>query len=157
MTAHDSQDPGVPPFPLMVAGRSIAILTCMDARIDLFVGLGVGVGDAFVLRNAGGRVTADVVRSVAVCAYVRGVREFGILHHTDCGLDGVSNAELARRTGLTGVDFLPFDGLAASVREDVDALLAARVLPPDATVWGAVYDVRSAAVDLVCPPLRAAA
>src|SRR3954463_1616074 len=80
-------------------GRRLAVVTCMDARIDVFAALGLHLGEAHVIRNAGGRVTEDVLRSLAVSSHVLGVDTVLLVQHTKCGLAGVSDAELRRLTG----------------------------------------------------------
>src|SRR4051812_14056347 len=80
-------------------GRRLAVVTCMDARIDVFAALGLHLGEAHVIRNAGGRVTEDVLRSLALSIHVLGVNTAVIMQHTKCGLAGVSDEELQRRTG----------------------------------------------------------
>src|SRR3954453_15167092 len=74
--------------------RRLAVVTCMDARIDVFAALGLHLGEAHVIRNAGGRVTEDVLRSLAVSSHVLGVDTVLLVQHTKCGLAGVSDAEL---------------------------------------------------------------
>ncbi|MBK9180437.1 MAG: carbonic anhydrase [Acidimicrobiales bacterium] len=129
--------------------RHLVILTCMDARIDLFRAAGLEIGDAHLLRNAGGRVTDDAIRSMVLSAHLLGTREFVVIHHTGCGLAGRTNDELralvAARTGAdaSDMDFLPFDDLEASVRADVARLRSCRLLPADASIWGAVFDVHT--------------
>jgi carbonic anhydrase len=132
--------------------RGLAILTCMDARLDLLDALGLSVGDAHVLRNAGGRATSDVMRSLAISTHVLGVREVGLVQHTDCRLERASNTDLELVTGLVGVDFLPFESVAESLRVDVAAVREAGVLPAGCRVWGAVYDVATGALTLVHRP-----
>lgn len=132
--------------------RSVAVVTCMDARIDPLGVLGLELGDAHVLRNAGGRVTPDVLRSLALSAHVLGVQEVGVVHHTGCGVHAEDNASLARQTGLTGVDFLTVADIEAGLAEDVAALTSSGFLPAETLVWGAVYDLDSGAVSVVSPP-----
>src|SRR6476620_9324834 len=79
--------------------RHLAILTCMDARIDVFAALGLHLGEAHVLRNAGGRVTDDVLRSLALGSHVLGVDTLVVMQHTKCGLAGVTDEELQALTG----------------------------------------------------------
>src|SRR6201990_170194 len=79
--------------------RHLAVVTCMDARIDVFAALGLHLGEAHVIRNAGGRITDDVLRSLAVSSHVLGVDTVLIMQHTKCGLAGVSDGELRQRTG----------------------------------------------------------
>src|ERR1700728_5107500 len=80
-------------------GRRLAIVTCMDARIDVFAVLGLHLGEAHVIRNAGGRVTEDVLRSLALSSGVLGVDTAVVIQNTKCGLVGVSEAQMRERTG----------------------------------------------------------
>ena len=102
-------------------GRHLAVVTCMDARIDVFAVLGLHLGEAHVIRNAGGRVTEDVLRSLALSSGVLGVDTAVVMQHTKCGLVGVSDAQLRELTGAD-LGFLPIDDHAAALREDVDLL-----------------------------------
>src|SRR3954467_2243881 len=104
--------------------RQLVILTCMDARLDLFRALGLEVGDAHILRNGGGRATPDAIRSLVVSAHLLGTREVGVIHHTNCGLEGTTQEQVAERTGVDSIDFLAFEDLEASIREDVEAIRA---------------------------------
>jgi carbonic anhydrase len=127
--------------------RHLIVVTCMDARLDLFRMLGLELGDSHILRNAGGRVTDDLVRSMVLSAHWLGTREVLVIHHTGCGLLGVTNEEIHERVAaVTGanadhIDFLPFDDVARSVTEDVEQVRACKLLPADMVTWGAVYDV----------------
>ncbi|MGI8757304.1 MAG: beta-class carbonic anhydrase [Acidimicrobiales bacterium] len=123
-------------------GRHLAIVTCMDARIDVFAVLGLHLGEAHVLRNAGGRVTEDVLRSLALSSHVLGVDTVVLMQHTKCGLAGVTDEELR---SLTGADlgFLPIDDHAAGLREDVQLLASTSFLTPLRTIAGFVFDVES--------------
>ena len=132
--------------------RHLVILTCMDARLDLFRMLGLEVGDAHILRNAGGRASSDAIRSLVVSAHLLGTREVGVIHHTNCGLEGISNDEVARRTGVDEIDYLAFDEVEASVRDDVVEIRGCGHLPEGFVVWGAVYDVESGALRVVEAP-----
>jgi carbonic anhydrase len=131
----------------------LAIVTCMDARLDLANKLGISIGDAHILRNAGGRVTSDVVRSLLLSVNLMNVREVGVLHHTNCGLAGTDNDTLARCTGVDGIDFLPFQSLHDSVNVDVTAVLQAGILPIGGIVWGAVYKLGTDQISVVCGPI----
>jgi len=79
--------------------RKLAIVTCMDARIDVFAALGLKLGEAIILRNAGGRITEDVFRSLALATHVLNVDTVVVMQHTKCGLSGVSDEELQNLTG----------------------------------------------------------
>lgn len=133
------------------SGR-LVILTCMDARLDLFRALGLDVGQAHVLRNAGGRASDDAIRSLVVSTHLLETREIGVIHHTNCGLEGVSDEEVAARTGVSGIRFLAFDSLERSVEDDVEVIRSCGLLPQAVTVWGAIYDVDSGALRVVVDP-----
>src|SRR3954470_1397570 len=74
--------------------RHVVVLSCMDARLDLFRLLGLAIGDAHILRNAGGRATDDAIRSLVVLANWLGTRRALVIHHTQCGLSGQTNASM---------------------------------------------------------------
>jgi len=120
----------------------LAVLTCMDARIDVFAALGLHLGEAHVIRNAGGRVTEDVLRSLALSTHVLGVDTVAVMQHTKCGLVGVTDEELRARTGAD-LGFLPIDDHAAALREDLDKLAATPFLGLVKTFAGFVFDVES--------------
>src|SRR5205814_4031133 len=126
--------------------RRVAVVTCMDARIDVFAVLGLQLGDAHVIRNAGGRVTEDVLRSLALSSHVLGVDTVVVMQHTRCGLTGVTDEELRARTGAD-LGFLPIDDHAAALREDIETLSSAPYLHPLKLIAGFVYDVQSGEVD----------
>jgi len=130
-------------------GRRLAVVTCMDARIDVFAVLGLHLGDAHVIRNAGGRVTDDVLRSLALSSHVLGVDTVVVMQHTGCGLSGVTDEELRQITGAD-VGFLPIDDHDSALREDIQVLAAVPYLQPIKVFAGLVYDVESGEVaDLV--------
>src|SRR5918999_704868 len=112
----------------------------MDARIDVFATLGLHLGEAHVIRNAGGRVTDDVLRSLALSSHVLGVDTVVVMQHTKCGLAGITDADLRRRTGAD-FDFFPIDDHAAALREDVGLLAEKPYLEPVMVIAGFVYDV----------------
>jgi carbonic anhydrase len=126
--------------------RRLAVVTCMDARIDVFAALGLHLGEAHVIRNAGGRVTDDVLRSLALSSHVLGVDTVIVMQHTKCGLAGVTDQELRRRTGAD-FDFFSIDDHAAALREDIEALISKPYLEPLEVIAGFVYDVESGDID----------
>jgi carbonic anhydrase len=142
-------DKGDLPLP---PGRKVAVLVCMDARIDPAKALGLEEGDAHVIRNAGGRA-ADALRSLAISHELLGTREIVVIHHTDCGMLTFSNDDIRQKLGgdlgpeagkiASQIDFLPFRDLDQSVREDVDAIQASPLIPDDIPVSGFVYDVHT--------------
>ena len=126
--------------------RRLAVVTCMDARIDVFAVLGLHLGDAHVIRNAGGRVTDDVLRSLALSAHVLGVDTVVVMQHTNCGLAGVTDAELRRFTGAD-LGFFPIDDHAEALREDIETLTTTPFLGPLRLIAGFIYDVESGEID----------
>ena len=126
--------------------RHLAVVTCMDARIDVFAVLGLHLGEAHVIRNAGGRVTDDVLRSLALSTHVLGVDTVVVMQHTKCGLVGVTDAELRNFTGAD-LGFFPIDDHAAALREDVELLAGTTFLGPLNNIAGFIYDVESGEID----------
>ena len=122
--------------------RRLAVVTCMDARIDVFAAMGLHLGEAHVIRNAGGRVTDDVLRSLALSSHVLGVDTVVVMQHTKCGVAGVSDEQLREMTGAD-VDFFAFDDHAAALREDIDLLTSTTYLRPLRVVAGFVFDVET--------------
>jgi len=133
----------------MPPGRKVAVLTCMDARLDPAKFLGLQEGDAHVIRNAGGRADEDAIRSLVISYKLLGTREFLVIHHVDCGMLTFSNEDLRRQlredlgADASKIDFLPFSDLDESVRLDVATLRASPLIPKDIPVTGFVYDVHS--------------
>jgi carbonic anhydrase len=129
--------------------RRVAVLTCMDARLHPETFLGLDVGDAHVIRNAGGRASQDAIRSLVISQRLLGTNEIVVIHHTDCGMLTFQNADLAAkiradlRVDASGWDFLPFVDLETSVRDDVATLRQSPLIPRDIPISGAIYDVRS--------------
>jgi carbonic anhydrase len=127
----------------------------MDARIDVFAVLGLHLGEAHVIRNAGGRVTDDVLRSLALSIHVLGVDTVIVMQHTACGVAGVSDAQLRLMTGAD-LDFFAFDDHAAALRDDIEKLTTTPYLGPLNTVAGVVYDVETGELDDVIRWMRPA-
>jgi carbonic anhydrase len=129
--------------------EKVAILTCMDARMDPARIFGLAPGDAHVIRNAGGRASEDAIRSLVVSTLLLGVQEIVVVQHTACGMAANSQhdieARVKRDTGADarGIDFLTFDDLNANVRRDVQDIQRSPYLPKGLTVAGFVYDVRN--------------
>jgi carbonic anhydrase len=125
--------------------RRLAVVTCMDARIDVFAVLGLRLGEAHVLRNAGGRVTDDVLRSLALSTHVLGVDSVAVMQHTRCGLAGVTDEELRERTGAD-LGFYPIDDHAAALRDDIEVLANTPYLSPIRSIAGLIYDIETGEV-----------
>jgi carbonic anhydrase len=131
----------------MPPGREVAIVTCMDARLDPARILGLEEGDAHVIRNAGGRA-ADALRSLVISQHLLGTREVVVIHHTDCGMltftDDQLRAKLRKDRGVdTDAAFHSFADLEQSVRDDVRSIRESPLLVPDVPVTGFVFDVKT--------------
>ncbi|HTA06168.1 MAG TPA: carbonic anhydrase [Solirubrobacteraceae bacterium] len=128
--------------------RRLAIVTCMDSRLDVFAALGLGHGEAHILRNAGGVITDDVIRSLAVSQRRLGTREVMLIHHTDCGLMKITDdgfrAELQADSGIAPPFAIEsFSDLDADVRQSILRVRRSPFLAHRDAVRGFVYDVDS--------------
>lgn len=128
---------------------ALAILTCMDSRIDPDRILGLQEGDAHVIRNAGGRASDDAIRSLVISYRLLGTREFLVIHHTDCGMQKITNERMHDEllndlgTDVSHIDFLPITDPDETVRQDVDAIRRSPMVRDDIRVHGFVYDVHT--------------
>jgi len=132
----------------MPPGRAVAVVACMDARLNPYGILGLAEGDAHVIRNAGGVVTEDVVRSLAISQRLLGTREIVLIHHTDCGMltfsDDQVKAQIEADTGIRPHFALEaFPDAEADVRQSIARLKASPFIPHTDQVRGFVYDVKS--------------
>jgi carbonic anhydrase len=126
--------------------RQLAVVTCMDSRLDVFAALGLGDGEAHVLRNAGGVITDDVIRSLAVSQRRLGTREVMLIHHTDCGMEKVTDdgfrAELQEETGVAPAFAIEsFTDAEADVRQSILRVRRSTFIPHRDAVRGFLYDV----------------
>lgn len=131
--------------------QHLAILTCMDARIDVSALLGLRPGDAHIIRNAGGRATSDALKALAVSQAVMKTREVMVIHHTECALGRFSQAQLAEQIGAaTGHRFAEelgcFTDPIAAIAEDVERLRASPHLPHRDKIRGFIYDLAANSV-----------
>jgi carbonic anhydrase len=132
--------PGLDPSPR----RKVAVLSCMDTRIDLFPMLGLERGDAHIIRNAGGLVTDDAIRSLSASQRLLGTEEIVVVMHDGCGLHGASEDEYARALADDGV--LPtwrlgaFDDVEAALRRGIARLRASPELPARERISGFVFN-----------------
>ena len=135
----------------MPPGRKFAVVTCMDARLDPARFLGLEEGDAHVIRNAGGLVNDETIRSLVISHHLLGTEEAVVIGHTDCGMVTFSNAELHEKLGpeSESIDFQPFPYVADRVRQSVDTIRSHPLLPDSFEAAGFVYDVRSGWIDPV--------
>ena len=126
--------------------RQLAIVTCMDSRLDVFAALGLGPGEAHILRNAGGVITDDVIRSLAVSQRRLGTREVMLIHHSDCGMQSLTDdgfrAELQQASGVAPAFAIEsFTDLDADVRQSILRVRRSPFLLHRDRVRGFVYDV----------------
>jgi carbonic anhydrase len=137
----------------------LAIVTCMDSRLDVFAALGLKDGQAHILRNAGGVVTDDVVRSLAISQRILKTEYVMVIHHTDCGMEKITDdgfrAELQEDTGLAPAFAIEtFTDVQADVRQSVARLRHSRFLLHRDRIRGFVYDVDSHSLkEIDCPEL----
>ncbi len=161
--AADFGDKGNLPMP---PGRSFAILTCMDARLDPAKYAGLAEGDAHVIRNAGGRASDDAIRSLVISYKLLGTKEWFVIHHTDCGMETFNNEImgdlLASSLKTASIDesgwhdsgegpgtadgkfiqWLTISDQAQSVTEDVKRIRSNSMVPADIPIYGYIYDCK---------------
>jgi carbonic anhydrase len=139
---HDSGVAGV-------AAKGLAVLTCIDSRIDPLALLGLRAGDAKIIRNAGARVTDDALRSLVLATNLLGVTRVCVVQHTDCAMVGVTDDELRSRISVirgadaSGWDFLTSVDQQAALRDDIRRIESCPLLPPGLAVGGFVFDVHT--------------
>jgi carbonic anhydrase len=138
--------------------RKLAVLTCMDTRLSIRT-LGLREGDAHIIRNAGGIVTDDTLRSLIVSHYLLGTEEFMIINHTDCGLMHTSEHDLRsriqNRTGTAAVApafFYAFQNIEENVRHQLQKLLTHPWIPKSIVIRGFVYDVATGQLREIASP-----
>ena len=154
---------GLTPFPK----REFAILTCMDARLDPFKFAGFDIGDAHVIRNAGGRASEDAIRSLVFSYKLLGTKEWFVVHHTGCGLERVTNQEMTEflassletvsfdgekfiepggtdgSTEAEYIDWMTFENTTISLIADIKRLRHHPLVPGRIPIYGFVYDCDS--------------
>jgi carbonic anhydrase len=134
------------------AAKGFGLVTCMDTRIDPLAILGIRVGDSKIVRNAGGRVTPDVLRSMALATAVLGVTHIAVMHHTGCALAGTTDSEVLdslpeeQRRHLSEIAFLAMPDPDAALADDVRTLRSWPGIPRGVQVEGWRYDVYSGQV-----------
>jgi carbonic anhydrase len=139
----DKADAQLPP------NLPLAVLTCIDARLQPSRFLGWRLGTPHVVRNAGGRATDDALRSLIISSQLLGTRQFMVIHHTDCGMLTFTNEDIWSKlesetgTSASSIDFLPFSDVEASLKEDVSTIRDNPFLPSYVEVTGWVYDTTS--------------
>ncbi|HZP72893.1 MAG TPA: carbonic anhydrase [Gaiellaceae bacterium] len=136
--------------------KRVAIVACMDARLNLFHIFGLAEGDAHVIRNAGGVVTSDVIRSLAISQRLLGTEEIVLVHHTSCGMlsftDDDFRREIEDETGIKPEWAAEaFDDLDGDVRQSIARIAASPFIPHKESVRGFVYDIATGALREVTP------
>ena len=140
--AFDKADLPMPP------AKKVAVIACMDARVNVYGALGLSEGDAHVIRNAGGVVTEDEIRSLAISQRLLGTEEIILIHHTDCGMltfrDDEFRDAIEKDTGIrppwAAEAFADLDG---DVRQSIARITASPFIPNKASVRGFVYEVET--------------
>ena len=135
--------------------RQTLLVTCMDARIDPAAAYGISLGDAHVIRNAGGNAR-DALRSLVISEQLLGTNEILLIKHTGCGMLTFKNEDAhavvqknlgaAGQQELSGLDFQPFPDLEKAVEDDVEYLRASKAIPDSVTISGWVYEVEAGKV-----------
>lgn len=133
------------PLPPAPQGH-VAIVACMDARIDVYKALGINEGEAHVIRNAGGVVTEEEIRSLAISQRVLGTKEIILIHHTDCGMLGFSDESfrsmMEQETGVSPMwQAQAFQDLEVDIRQSIDRIRQSPFIPNSSEVRGFVFDV----------------
>ncbi|MCZ2526514.1 beta-class carbonic anhydrase [Streptomyces sp. NPDC059506] len=137
-------DPGMDARPV----QKLAVVACMDARLDLFAALGLDLGDSHLIRNAGGVVTDDTIRSLTISQRALGTRSVVLIHHTGCGLQGLSEdefrGELEREVGVRPSWALEtFNDIDQDVRQSMARVRNSPFIPHTDDVRGFVFDVHT--------------
>ncbi len=137
--------------------KQVAVLACMDARLDVHKILGLQEGDAHVIRNAGGAVTDDAIRSIAISQRLLGTKEIVLIHHTGCGMLTFRDDDLKRKieeeTGIRpAFAFEAFGDLDEDVKQSIARIMASPFIPNKSSVRGFVYDVTTGLLNEVGVP-----
>ena len=128
--------------------KHVAVVACMDARLDVHKILGLQEGDAHVIRNAGGAVTDDAIRSIAISQRLLGTKEVILIHHTDCGMLTFHDDDIKRKieeeTGIRpAFAFEAFSDLDEDVKQSIARIKASPFIPNKSSIRGFVYDVKT--------------
>jgi carbonic anhydrase len=141
------------PLPLPPA-RGVAVVACMDARLDVYRVLGLHEGDAHVIRNAGGVITDDEIRSLTISQRLLGTSEIILIHHTDCGMltftDDAFKADIHADTGVKP-HWSPesFSDLATDVRQSIARITSSPFVPKKDSIRGFIFDVATGKLEEV--------
>lgn len=139
------------------AARGVAIVTCMDSRIEPLQVFGLGLGDAKVLRNPGGQVTDEVLRSLVLATHLLNCKRVVVMQHTDCRMakvtDEQAHAAIREQSGLDtrSLEFRTIPDQQTTLEQDVQRVRSFPYLPDDLAVVGCLYDVTTGRVRIVVP------
>lgn len=141
--------------------KQVAVVACMDSRLDTFAMLGLKLGEVHVIRNAGGVITDDMIRSLTISQRMLGTREIVLIHHTNCGLSTFTEDEfdeqLLRETGARAHwKAESFRDVDQSLRESIRRITHSPFVPFRDNVRGFVFDVETGLMREVCPEVSAA-
>lgn len=134
------------------AAKRLAVLTCIDSRIDPLAMLGLRAGDAKIVRNAGARATDDALRSLVLATNLLDVDRICVVHHTDCAMVGATEDEMktrvseARGLDTAGMTFLSSTDQTATLRADLERVRSCELLAEGTTVAGFIFDVHTGAL-----------
>jgi carbonic anhydrase len=140
------------------AARGLAVVTCMDSRIEPLQMLGLSTGDAKILRNAGGRVTGDVLRTLVLAVHLLGVDRVMVVQHTDCRMATVTDDEAhaaildVSGTDTRSLEFHTIQDQQETLERDVLRVRSSPYLPAELLVVGCLYDVRTGRLRVAVPP-----
>jgi carbonic anhydrase len=141
------------------AARGLAVVTCMDSRIEPLLMLGLSAGDAKILRNAGGRVTSDVLRTLVLAVHLLEVDRVMVVQHTDCRMATVTDDEAhaailaASGTDTRSLEFHTIPDQQETLERDVRRIRSSPYLPEELRVAGCLYDVRTGRLHVAVPPV----
>jgi len=135
---------GMPP------SRKIAILTCMDARLDPAKFAGLNEGDAHVIRNAGGRATNDAIRSLVISGSVLGTKEWLVIHHSDCGMESFTDQEISKSleekfdtSEGNYINWFSISDREKSIKEDIERIRRNPLVSDEVNISGYLFDVKT--------------
>jgi len=143
------------PLPLPPA-KHVAVLACMDARLNVYGALGIKEGESHVIRNAGGVVTDDEIRSLAISQYLLGTEEIILIHHTDCGMLTFTDEEFAEKLQSETGQRPPwaaesFTSLEDDVRRSLQRIIDSPFVPKKDSIRGFIFDVATGQLNEVSP------
>jgi carbonic anhydrase len=139
------------------AAKGLAVVTCIDSRIEPLAVLGLRVGDAKIIRNAGARITDDALRSLVIAVNLLGVNRVALLHHTQCAMAGVSDEDMRERIAAasgadaTGLELFTMADQRATAESDIACLRASPLVPAAVEIDAFLFDVHTGEVSPLTP------